>query len=131
MANARYIYSKPNHIRQRCMANQNSLNLINDAMKCVNEYNSQEHNNLYQFFNRIAFLNKMRNLKNNSLIYDDVKLVFLLFYNDISWKDYDASKVISEETWKNNNIMKMIPPQIKQNEDILFIYINGEKIYNK
>lgn len=80
----------------------------------------------YQISNRLAFLQKMKELSPYAK-YKDVKLIFLNFENDSSWKT--ENKSVPKGGWKNKyeEILQNlhISKEQLQNEGVLIIDIDG------
>lgn len=84
-------------------------------------------NKYYQITNRLAFLQKMKELRSEETKYHDVKLIFLNFENDSSWDS--ENKSVPKGEWENKykGILQELHISKEQllNEGVLIIDIDG------
>lgn len=105
----------------------------NAIMSLKNHYGSDSDDKLwlhtyYQISNRLAFLHKLKKFTAVAK-YNDVKLIFLNFENDSSWKSQSKNESVPYGGWKKkyaNILQKLgISKEQLQNEGVLIIDIDG------
>lgn len=138
-----YLIEAKSHLDEICPGNREpdgsnqeqnkNYGMKRESLLCIKKhYNSNKENKLwlhkyYQISNRLAFLKKMKELRNKKKTdYNDVKLIFLNFKNDTTWgkkavkcdewiKKYDK---IWDELGVNKNML--------EEEGVLIIDIDGK-----
>lgn len=123
-----------NYLAEDASENQKlNFSLKEKALLNIKRYYGSDGDNkwwlqtYYQITNRLAFLQKMKELGTSSAIYHDVKLIFLNFENDHSWDAEKKSVPINRWKQKYDMILNnlCISREQLQHEGVLIIDIDG------